>query len=526
MKKRYLMCFISAALLVSSYSSLVAASDEIDTSTIEKKQEDEAKRRSVRKTGRVPDLDPSLFDYNRYVATKKIVYTAASSHNLIKMLRQDQAVLADYKAILDDYEDLLARYKANRTCNVGLLAPYYTDPAAAWDKLAEQAYAADQLVSISASDDASKKTSAALGLARWNIGYKFLNMLYANSEDYGKMKKSFPLWADQKYLYDKEYKAYYASLANEFRKQGGNDELAAILEKGPAVSDDVKYDKLRYSELVRLHNNLVSEILSKDKSKIKLASSQPPVAMKALPPWKEIIYAENWEKGDYLGKVSFYPTTPNPWQYFAESNFKKFNKDGEMAKVLKVVSQDDDHATVRFNAEVLPLNKNRVEKYLILREAEADARPLAAQVKLLFDAKTEALKKKLSSVGISVSDETDFSKSEDVAAVIDLIKDKKQTNIALAKKALEGIDNLYKDGSRGKMTNRLVNAITNLNVVVSALDADSEGMTTVNNLTAGNVKTNLAKETANQALIDRYREIADANKADLMSNQSSWCPIY
>jgi len=367
MKKRYLMCFISAALLVSSYSSLVAASDDVDTSTIEKRQEDEAKRKAVRKTGRVPDLDPTLFDYNRYVATKRIVYTAASSHNLIKMLKQDQMVLADYKSILDDYEDLLARYKANRTCNVGLLSPYYTDPDAAWDKLAEQAYAADKLVSVSASDDASKKTSSALGLARWNIGYKFLNKMYANPQDYGNMKKSFPLWADQKYLYDGEYGAYYASLANEFRKQGGNDELAAILENGPVVSDDIKYDALRYSELVKAHNSLISGILAKSKLKVKLTSSQPPKAMNALPPWKEIVYAENWEKGDYVGKVSFYPTTPAPWQYFSQTSFKKFNKNGEMAKVLKVVSQDGDSAIVRFNSEVLPLNKNRVEKYLILR---------------------------------------------------------------------------------------------------------------------------------------------------------------
>ena len=526
MKKRYLMCFVSAALLVSSYSSLAsAASDDVDTSAIVKKQEAAAKRKNVKKTSRVPDLDPALFDYNRYVAAKDITHKAEAFHNLIKMLRQEQSVLADYKAVLDDYEDLLARYKANHTCNVSLLSPYYANPEAAWDKLAEQAYAADKLVSVSVSDDASKNKSSTIGLARWNIGYKFLGELYGNPESYGEMKKSFPLWADQKYIYDKNYFAYYASLSDEFKKLGGSDDLATLLAAGPNVPDSVKYDVLRYSALVAAHNNLVTKV-SSGKLSGKLSYSKPPMVMKALPPWKEIIYAENWEKDNYHGKVSFNPVTPEPWKYFSDSNFKKFNNKGEMSKVVKVVSQNGDYATIRFNNDVLPLNRNRIERYLILREAESDRRPIAAQVKLVFDAKTDALKKKLSDAGISVSDDTDFSKSEDVEAVIGLIKEKKQTNIDLAKKALESIENLYKDGSRGKMAKRLENAMANLNVIINALDTDKDGMTTVNNLTASDVKTNLAKETANQTLMDKYKEISDANKAELISNQSSWCPIY
>lgn len=523
--KNYLRYALSTVLILSACPA-IAEDSGVDTSTIEQRRAAEAARRAIKKTSRVPDLSPVVFDYNKYVATKDIIYTAAGAHNLIRRLRQEQVVLADYKTVIDDYEDLLARYESNRTCNITQLEPYYKNPETAWDKIAEEAYNAEKLVSTAVAGDISKSEAAAVALARWNIGYKFLNRMYSSQEVYGSVKKDFPLWADQKYNYDNEYKAKYASLANALKVAGGADELVALLNNGPAVSDNVKYSASRYNELVLAHNDLISKVFGKNIPN-GLDVSAPSTAPVGLPPWKEMIYSTEWEKDVVVGAVSLYPAIPEPWTVYVDSGFKKFNSEGEMAKILSVVGYIGDYAKIKMNGTVLPLNKNRIERYLLLRTAEEERRPIAAQLKLVFDKKQAELKSLVKAQGITLDEGVDFSNLDDVNAVAELIKEQKQTNIELGKKGIEAIENLYNNSQdRGTMDERLAASIAKAKTMVDALKTDVDGLTTINNNTAINVDDNLRTENANQALIDQYKKISDENKSELMSNQSSWCPIY
>lgn len=523
--KNYLRYALSTVLILSAYP-VIALDSDIDTSTIEQRRAAEAARRAVKKTSRVPDLSPVVFDYNKYVATKDIIYTAANAHNLIRRLRQEQLVLADYKTVIDDYEDLLARYESNRTCNITQLEPYYKSPETAWDKLAEEAYNAEKLVSTAVADDISKSKASSMALARWNIGYKFLNRMYSNQSIYGSVKKDFPLWADQKYNYDNGYKAKYAALANALKAAGGTDEMVALLNNGPVVSDDVKYSASKYNDLVLAHNNLISKVFGKNVPS-GLDVSAPSAAPVGLPPWKEMIYTTEWEKDVIIGSVSLYPAIPEPWTIYVDSGFKKFNSEGEMSKILTVVGYAGSYAKIKMNGEVLPLNKNRIERYLLLRTAEEERRPIAAQLKLVFDKKQAELKALVKGQGINLDDNVDFSNIDDVNTVAELIKEQKQTNIELGKKGITAIENLYNNASdRGTMDERLAVSIAKAKTMVAALKTDIDGLTTINNNTALNVDDNLRKENANQALIDQYKKISDENKSELMSNQSSWCPIY
>jgi len=271
---------------------------------------------------------------------------AIDVHNLMIAVRQLKEV--ERQLAVTEQMRVLAekRLEALEKCSINKLGEQFKNPKEVWDKMNE-AYAQKEK-ELTIYVNAAKEPSAeeqqdfleyiqtgamtpemvAEQYAPWRIGQEILTDVYQNQDKWGERKDkkapSFPLWKDQKYVFDQEWNDYYTKL---------NAYFGAPSEGRPKIGDE-KYDYAKEADVQKAHQEYVSTLAVKNPSKVTALVpdlKNPPKAPKPLPPKEEmVVYFETDEKN-----ASVYPELPAPWQKYAENGFKNVNPNGEMAADFK-----------------------------------------------------------------------------------------------------------------------------------------------------------------------------------------------
>ena len=248
-----------------------------------------------------------------------------------------------------------ARYNAMETCNINRLAEIYENPAEAWKNITN-AYDKQELeMTLSLLDAAPKKLHTgeeirSEQMAHWYLGNEVLTSLYAEPEKYGTLKeeKSFPLWEDQKYIYNEDVNSFIQKFNSLVGRSG----------KIPGVSSQNSY--LENEKAFKAYLNSLS---SKEIAKLPETYKTFPKPPNALPPANEILLMMD----DPNQSKSLFPKWPEPWKRFVESNFKSYNPNGEMAKIFQTKS-----LTVKDEYRHKPTNEknNRLNVYQGLKKTK------------------------------------------------------------------------------------------------------------------------------------------------------------
>lgn len=466
---------------------------------------------------------------------------ALDLHNLMVSLpsfRQFQQTQADAKEQLD-YQN--KRFDDMTACNIRRLGKYFQNPEDVWEKMTKtydaqekqlavflnsaQRYDPDQLPNVTPDDQTIIEQNAT-----WTLGKNILTDVYANPEKWGTPKggvgKSsvFPLWKDQKYLYDKEYNDFYAQINAYFGVS------ADIL---PQIGDQ-KYDYTQYGELIKAHADYLKKISAKAPQKLMgmpASFKTPPVPPKPLPPADEIIkYIGDPEK---TGQV--FPEWPEPWQKFMKSNFEDFNPTGEMA-------QDFVGKSLRLKESVrnqdATLQNNRLNVYQGIKKERSTAQKLVEITQAEENDLMNVLDSRLASHGLTMEtpnllDETQYNQ------VKEAIRDRKEMYLKQAEEEMsmlpsssgdgqetlsvesvlsispqgqeDVLDQLTKDRSLYVKTADAIQSsrVYQARQLIDALKTDSDGHVTLSRQNAGQIDQLMKEATATEAL---KKEIESFNK--------------
>ncbi len=374
MKKTYNITFLAIlAGLMFATDNLVAEESGAIEVVVEEKNTTDSSNNTIMKR---PETAYSSYEYDkRYDYVQPIVDVDAALtdamkvHNFASNMLDNLASVEAYKNIIRNYEYSENVLKLNENCNIGLLSPYYHDPKDVWSKMSTWAYNTEK-AGVARMDAIRDDIIAGANesginyynnpnfmpknmiLTRnsWDIGNRVLSDVYGNQSKWGKKKHPFPLWEDQKYLYDSEWNRKYGEIkvglvrAYTTRRWVGTREdgyyvcsteswVHAVPNKGPEVKELYKYDhedfdpKLGTQAVLKAHNEYLKLI---KKRPAGLNFSVMHTAPKQLPPVKEAVFQFMWNaSNDMERNFTAYPGLPNVWKTFINSNFVFFNQGRE-----------------------------------------------------------------------------------------------------------------------------------------------------------------------------------------------------
>ena len=270
---------------------------------------------------------------------------AMNVHNLMMEIRglKHRARQLNVTTQMRELEE--QRLSALEKCSVDKLGEQFKNPQEVWDKMkAEYAKREKELtLSVDSAEPTPEEEQDFLNYmqkgelsaemigeryASWRIGQEILTDVYQNQDAWGERKDakgpSFPLWEDQKYVFDKEWNDYYVKLNAFF----------GVPPEGRPLIGDEKYDYAKYEDVQKAHAAYVAVLAAK--SPVKAAAlaanlKKPPEAPKPLPPKNEVMVYFETETPE----ANVYPALPEPWKKYAENGFKDVNPKGEMAADFK-----------------------------------------------------------------------------------------------------------------------------------------------------------------------------------------------
>ncbi len=268
---------------------------------------------------------------------------ALSVHNAMnKMyaLKQKQEMQASAKKNLALQQK---KMEAMEKCNIGRLAKDFKHPEQVWKKMTD-AYdkrEKELIVYVNSADEMTEEDRAVLKanikngyfsdealaetMSFWDIGNEILTDVYQNQDAWGERVKpgapSFPLWEDQKYVFDQEWNQQYEEINLYF----------GVPPEGRPVIGDEKYDYAKEEQVNVAHKAYLAALTAKNPAK---AAAMPKkwlkaqVAPKPLPPKAEsIVYLTSDDP-----ERQIYPKMPAPWEAYQKDGFKDINPTGEMAE--------------------------------------------------------------------------------------------------------------------------------------------------------------------------------------------------
>ncbi len=359
-----LLVMISAGLFLTNHF-VVAEAVAADNGIIIEEQDtnNSAFFGRVEKTEPVEAVDSRLQNSQYVAKARNHLADGLEVHNFATLMLNNLATVEGYNNVIANHEYSVAMVAANESCNVNLLAPYYQDPSNVWSKISTWAYnttkagtanidALSQEVANAANtvgdafmqnnDTMSKNMVVARNT--WDIGNKVLVDMFANQSKWGTKKAPFPLWGDQKYLYDAQWNQKYGAikqaLVNEFSVETrlGTDAeyscslpawVSAVPNQGPTVPDVYKYDHEDYDPalgtqaILKAHNEYLKLIKERPQGVNLSVMAAPP---KQMPPVKEAIHVILWNASNSVeSHFTAYPGLPNTWRDFIVSNYAFFN---------------------------------------------------------------------------------------------------------------------------------------------------------------------------------------------------------
>lgn len=457
---------------------------------------------------------------------------ALKLHNLMVEVRgvsslEDQAVRAMETRIF--HEQKLASMEK---CSIKKLSDTFKNPTDVWNKMTDKYAKKEKELAIyvnsaqTATEDEIQEfnlymeqgkiteTVASELLSPWQIGNEILTDVYANQDVWGERKTadapSFPLWEDQKYIFDKEWDEKYNAINLYF----------GVPPQGRPLIGDEKYDYAKADQLEKAHLEYIALLSAKNPVKaatLPNSLKNPPVAPKPLPPKREhLVY---FETSDPTKAV--YPALPEPWQMYAKDGFKDINPKGEMAEDFSSGLNLTDEAKkssqvnrLTFHAGLLQ-NVDGAKRYenAVLKEVEGKLtvvrRKINEYITLADNANllnSEVRKKVLSDLKTVYQDlilkvETEMNERSDENDIEFPSMDMRNIE------DLAALEEINPTAFRELNTNMANSLLKQDQALLKALKIDMDGQVFLNEINAGDVDKMIKESKALKAFVDENTQL-------------------
>lgn len=439
-----------------------------------------------------------------YLANK-----AMEAHSVLGIVEQLKKRAEEVAEKEQEYAKAQERMKQLDACNVKQLSSHFKDPTAVWQKMKDTYDAREKELAIYVNsaqptvvDGAQKAEGVTYSdqevselFLHWSLGKDILMDVYANQDKWGERKSakapSFPLWKDQKYLFDKKWDEYYTKLNLFF----------GVPPQGRPVIDDKKYDYKYADETKKAHDAYLKMLTAKSpKQRLVLPENLKniPVAPRPLPPVKEItLYV-----GDIEDTHQIFPEWPEPWRRQIENNFADFNPNGEMA-------EDFIPKTFRLKNQIAGYDPtkqdNRLNVYQIEKKRLDGTKKILEAAQVALKSAKQQLQTHLGYIDVPLSSEADVLNKKEYDALVNGVKNKKYDLISQIEKRLT--DTAESDEARD---------------ILSALKKDVDGKVFISSGNFHNVDQALLEAAAAEALIREqeayYKEQKKASEQTFTQN--------
>ncbi len=457
--------------------------------------------------------------------SRKFLKEAIRLHNLMFELNELESIEYQVTRSVQTRQLYEKKLTAMEKCSVNKLSDTFKNPNEVWNKMTSEyeQKEKDLTIYINASQTANEQeikdfnaymergemTEGVVSelLSQWQIGNEILTDVYANQDKWGERKTedspSFPLWEDQKYIFDKEWNKKYEAINLYF----------GVPPQGrPAIGDE-KYDYAKAEKLEKAHAAYLAILMAKDPIKaatLPASMKKAPVAPKPLPPKMEhLVYLETSDP-----KKAIYPAIPEPWQEYEKDGFRDVNPKGEMA--------EDFSSAFNLTEEAKKASqKNRLIHHAGLLQDVDGAKQYE---KMVLDNATRKLNLMLSKLSEYIPvDNIDLLKSDDRKKALsqlqerhkalvgkaeeELSKISTEDDLLLPKADLDRIEDLaalkeINPEAFAELNNELSNSLFERDkILLKALKTDVEGRVFLNEVNAGDVDKMLKESKAMKAFI-------------------------
>jgi len=459
---------------------------------------------------------------------RETLVEAMNVHNLIRDVRALKNVERQL-AVTEQMRNLEEKQlNALEKCSVDKLSKQFKNPQEVWDKMKAEYDKREKDLSIyvnSAEQSSAEDEQAFLNYiqtgemtpemlderyAHWRIGQEILIDVYQNQDKWGERKSenapSFPLWEDQKYVFDQEWDSYYTKLNTYF----------GVPSEGRPIIGDEKYDYAREEDVAKAHQEYVASLAAQSPKKaasLTVDLKEPPKPPRPLPPKNEIVvYLET-----DTPEAGVYPALPEPWQKYAENNFKDRDPKGEMAEDFS------NGLVLKENDKSLP-QTNRLVAAAAHKQSLEGMKDVEEVSQAGGDAAVARILSKVTKY-IQIPEDADLLNKKTQDDVLSQLKAKKEELLAQAEEefkqrnpedsemvsvvSLENIAELANLKQENPETFEKLNAKMEISEyeqdqnLLKALKKDKEGLVYLNEANAGNIDKLLSREKAKQDYMDR-----------------------
>lgn len=339
-----------------TFTVLLLASTSLSAATISKdatKIPDMTKILKEFKAEELPDPQMALVN--------DALYAATDYHNAVNFVRTKYEGTQGWLRGVEDLAHMESLKKEDDACNTNLLSQFFSDSGTVWTKMIDWGFAEEK---ATAGKNIRKPTNVQLDESgmmtiyennRWEIGYDALMSLYKNPSKWGKQKEKFPLWNDQKYVYDlywaKKYGDMYMAVKDRCQITTESESTGTVmacaniagLSKGPSLKnkeDRYSQEKSARDNVLRAHKAYVTQIqaalagysnYNSEFANYKLDFNEPDMPPTALPPFKEILFSTGWvqppttrNENIASAHLTFYPEIPEPWRIILELQYPSY----------------------------------------------------------------------------------------------------------------------------------------------------------------------------------------------------------
>jgi len=257
-------------------------------------------------------------EMNKLEPINQDIQDAISAHNMIHNLPEYKAAAEGYNKIVEQHKKAVEAVKASQKCAQQFIGRRYNNAAAVFNGSVADATAYDQMKGIGGwaveafeTAKAAQVTTDTIGdeafsgydydpqleltadlaqnnnlykqvstqntgtgspqrqeqalkekretmLIPWEVGAEASKMLAASPQDWGDVKKRFPIWTDTKSFYNQYLNGKYENIETLLKSFSANDVLALIVAKLQGM-DKGASDTRKQKELVRLDSELSAE---------------------------------------------------------------------------------------------------------------------------------------------------------------------------------------------------------------------------------------------------------------------------
>lgn len=432
-----------------------------------------------------------------------LVSQALDIHLTQSRIPQLKKAMKDRRERLEELQTAQKQFDAMNECNIKRLQEQFKNPEEVWNKMTAvyDQREKDLTIYVNSSEVPTakmleKKTDInnysdreiSEMLLHWSLGNEILTDVYANQDKWGTRKApkspSFPLWEDQKFLYDQKYNDKYTKL---------NAYFGVPPQMRPAVTDEVKYDYNRADEMVAAHNAYLAKLTASDPKRALTVPAElknpPEVPPRPLPPVEEsVLYI-----GDVEQSHQIFPAWPEPWQKQIENNFVNYNTKGELARDFRARSfKLKDDVLARDASE----QNNRLNVYQQQKKKVDGAKKMLEVATLEVSEFANVLQEGLDRDGIPASVEAlNLQEEETFENLQNRLKSEKLALIDKIEKNIKGHPREY-----------------SIQTTINALKKDANGKTYITPVNAANVDQLLAEAAAADALIEEQEKFAAEEK--------------